>query len=176
VKIREKCHSFSSITTLQSINWIGIPACHISLRVLIGTMRKISKGLTSEDTVEFIASGRLLHKYVKALSGLIPRNAPEVVLDLREFNLLDRAPVDFLVVREGDGISARNRSPRFREWMPREAIRGTSPSPGVEGERVAQAPAPGNGALAARHLQAFVQSAKKKRIVAGASFAVVISV
>jgi hypothetical protein len=121
---------------------MGIPACHISLRVLIGTMRKISRRLTLHDTLEFIASGRLLLKYVKALPGLIPRNAPEVVLDLREFNLLDRDPVDSLVVCEGDGVSSRNRSPYIREWMARETIRGTFLSRVAKGEKVAQASAP----------------------------------
>jgi hypothetical protein len=96
-------------------------------------MLKISRLQTKENTVEFVLSGRLQFKHVNELRSLIRKEELNVVLDLREVNLLDREAVEFLVTCERDGVSVRNCSPYIREWITREASRQNFASRGEEG-------------------------------------------
>jgi len=92
-------------------------------------MLKISRRQNGTDTVEFTLSGRLQFEHVNELRGLIRKEANKLVLDLREVNLVDREAVEFLAACENDGISLRNCSSYIREWITREAIRGSFSSP-----------------------------------------------
>jgi anti-anti-sigma regulatory factor len=95
-------------------------------------MLKISRRQTGTDTVEFTLSGRLQFEHVNELRGLIRKEEHEVVLDLREVNLVDREAVEFLVAYEREGVSLRNCSPYIREWVTREAIRKNFSPPEAE--------------------------------------------
>jgi hypothetical protein len=95
-------------------------------------MLRISRRQIGEDTAELALSGRLQFKHINELRGLIRKEDHNVVLDLREVNLLDREAVEFLVACERDGVSVRNCPPYIREWITREASRQNFPSPGEE--------------------------------------------
>jgi hypothetical protein len=100
---------------------------------LIEAMLKISRCQAGKGTVEFALSGRLQFIHVKELAELIRKEEQNVVLNLREVNLLDREAVEFLVACESEGVSLRNCSPYIREWINREASRQNSPTPREEG-------------------------------------------
>ena len=68
-------------------------------------------------------SGRLRSEHLAELKSLIEDGPPFVVLDLDEVTQVDVDAVNFLRMRQTEGIELRNCPPYVCEWMDRERQR-----------------------------------------------------
>ena len=92
-------------------------------------MLKIQKSMDAEG-VRFRLSGRIEPPHLVELEALIAEAAggPQVVLDLEEVRLVDRAAVTFLARCEASGIRLENGPAYVREWIARERDEPGEPS------------------------------------------------
>ena len=70
----------------------------------------------------FILSGRIEKHAIAELRRLfaLQTNYGDIVLDLKDVNLVDRDVMGFLTRCEADGMTLENCAPYIREWMERE--------------------------------------------------------
>jgi hypothetical protein len=68
----------------------------------------------------FTLSGRMEAEQVAELKKLFDRDYRNIILDLRDVRLADRAAVRFLRNCETDGMNLENCPAYVREWMDRE--------------------------------------------------------
>ena len=72
------------------------------------------------EFVVFTLSGRMQAEQVAELKALIDSDHRNIVLDLGEVRLADRAAVKFLRDCEAAGMKLKNCPAYVREWMERE--------------------------------------------------------
>jgi len=65
-------------------------------------------------------SGQIDEDHLGQLDAEIRRYRPRLVFDLTEATLVDRAVVQFLAAREGEGIELVNCPRYIREWITKE--------------------------------------------------------
>jgi len=65
-------------------------------------------------------SGQIDEDHLAQLQAEIRRYRPRLVCDLTEATLVDRAVVQFLAAREGEGIELVNCPRYIREWITKE--------------------------------------------------------
>lgn len=72
--------------------------------------------------VVFAVSGRMDAEHITVLKALFRNEAEgsQIVLDLKDLTLVDRAAVRFLERCESDSIKLRNSPAYIREWIERE--------------------------------------------------------
>ncbi len=72
--------------------------------------------------VVFAVSGRMDAEQIAVLKALFRNEAEgsQIVLDLKDLTLVDRATVRFLERCESDSIKLRNSPAYIREWIERE--------------------------------------------------------
>ncbi len=80
---------------------------------------RIERSARQRFTV-FTLSGRMEAEQVVELKELFDRDDRNIILDLREVRLADRAAVRFLRSCEADGMKLENCPAYVREWMDRE--------------------------------------------------------
>ena len=68
----------------------------------------------------FTLSGRMEAEQVAELTAVFDRGYRDIILDLREMRLADRAAVRFLRTCELEGVKIENCPAYVREWMDRE--------------------------------------------------------
>ena len=72
------------------------------------------------ETAVLRLSGQIDEDHLAQLDVEIRRYRPRLVFDLAETTLVDRAVVQFLAAREGEGIELVNCPRYIREWITRE--------------------------------------------------------
>ena len=72
------------------------------------------------ETAVLRLSGQIEEDHLAQLDVEIRRYRPRLVFDLAEATLVDRAAVQFLAAREGEGIELVNCPRYIREWITRE--------------------------------------------------------
>jgi anti-anti-sigma regulatory factor len=72
--------------------------------------------------IVFTLSGRIETQAIAELRRLfeIQTDYRDIVLDLKDVNLIDRDVMRFFVRCEADGVKLENCAPYIREWMERE--------------------------------------------------------
>lgn len=77
----------------------------------------------------FALSGRVEEQHVLELQTLFDHEAelPNLTIDLKEVQLVDRKAVRFLAVCESDGVKLRNCPPYIREWIETGSDTGYEP-------------------------------------------------
>jgi len=76
------------------------------------------------ETATLRLSGQIDQDHLTAIEAELRRFRPRLVFDLAEATLVDRAVVQFLAAREGEGVELL-RCPRYiREWIGRERTQG----------------------------------------------------
>jgi hypothetical protein len=80
---------------------------------------RIERSARQRFTV-FTLSGRMEAEQVAELKELFDRDYRNIILDLWELRLADRAAVRFLRECEADGMKLENCPAYIREWMDRE--------------------------------------------------------
>jgi anti-anti-sigma regulatory factor len=70
----------------------------------------------------FALSGRIEAAAITELNKLFELQADcrDIILDLKDVSLIDRAVMGFLARCEADGVKLENCTPYIREWMERE--------------------------------------------------------
>ena len=72
------------------------------------------------ETALLRLSGQIDEDHLVQLQREIRRYRPRLVCDLTEATLVDRAVVQFLAAREGEGIELVNCPRYIREWITKE--------------------------------------------------------
>jgi anti-anti-sigma regulatory factor len=72
------------------------------------------------ETTLLRLSGQIDDDHLGELQAEIRRYRPRLVFDLTEATLVDRAVVQFLAAREGEGIELLNCPRYIREWITKE--------------------------------------------------------
>src|SRR2546425_8867815 len=72
------------------------------------------------ETALLRLSGQIEEDHLVQLQATIRRYRPRLVFDLAEATLVDRAVVQFLAAREGEGVELLNCPRYIREWIGRE--------------------------------------------------------
>jgi len=72
------------------------------------------------ETAVLRLSGQIDEDHLAQLDAEIRRYRPRLVFDLAEATLVDRAAVQFLAAREGEGIDLVNCPRYIREWITKE--------------------------------------------------------
>ena len=72
------------------------------------------------ETAVLRLSGQIEEDHLAQLDVEIRRYRPRLVFDLAEATLVDRAAVQFLASREGEGIELVNCPRYIREWITKE--------------------------------------------------------
>ena len=72
------------------------------------------------ETAVLRLSGQIEEDHLAQLDVEIRRYRPRLVFDLAEATLVDRAAVQFLASREGEGIELVNCPRYIREWITQE--------------------------------------------------------
>jgi len=72
------------------------------------------------ETATLRLSGQIDQDHLDAIATELRRYRPRLVFDLAEAMLVDRAVVQFLAAREGEGVELRNCPRYIREWIGRE--------------------------------------------------------
>ena len=72
------------------------------------------------ETALLRLSGQIDEDHLAQLHAEIRRYRPRLVFDLAEATLVDRAVVQFLAAREGEGVELLNCPRYIREWIGRE--------------------------------------------------------
>ena len=72
------------------------------------------------ETATLRLSGHIDESHIAALEAELRRYRPRLVFDLTEATLVDRAVVQFLAAREGEGIELVNCPRYIREWITKE--------------------------------------------------------
>jgi anti-anti-sigma regulatory factor len=82
---------------------------------------RIQRSVEREQVV-FMLTGRIQAEQIPELLLLLEAESPqqEIVLDLKNVRLIDRAAVRFLAQGEADGTGLRNCSGFIREWITQE--------------------------------------------------------
>ena len=75
---------------------------------------------TRQGFTVFSLSGRIQAEQVEELKELFDMDYRNIILDLQEIRLADRAAVKFLSSCEKDGMKLENCPAYVREWMERE--------------------------------------------------------
>lgn len=65
-------------------------------------------------------SGRISEEDVDTLRGLLEQEKNVVAIDLKDVLIVDREAINFLAVRESNGVELRNSPAYIREWVTRE--------------------------------------------------------
>ena len=74
----------------------------------------------SAGTATLRLSGQIDEGDIAAIEGELRRFRPRLVFDLTEATLVDRAVVQFLAAREGEGVELLNCPRYIREWITKE--------------------------------------------------------
>jgi len=72
------------------------------------------------ETAMLRLSGQIDEDHLAAIADELRRHRPRLVFDLAEAALVDRAVVQFLAAREGEGVELLNCPRYIREWIQRE--------------------------------------------------------
>src|SRR6266850_4536264 len=72
------------------------------------------------ETALLRLSGQIDEDHLVQLRAEIRRYRPRLVCDLTEATLVDRAVVQFLAAREGEGVELLNCPRYIREWITKE--------------------------------------------------------
>src|SRR5467141_3266569 len=72
------------------------------------------------ETALLRLSGQVDEDHLVQLQAEIRRYRPRLVVDLAEATLVDRAVVQFLAAREGEGVELLNCPRYIREWITKE--------------------------------------------------------
>jgi len=72
------------------------------------------------ETATLRLSGQIEEYYLAAIEAEVRRYRPQLVFDLAEATLVDRAVVQFLAAREAEGVKLVNCPRYIREWIGRE--------------------------------------------------------
>ena len=72
------------------------------------------------ETATLRLSGHVDESHIAAIEAELRRYRPRLVFDLAEATLVDRAVVQFLAAREGEGVELLNCPRYIREWIGRE--------------------------------------------------------
>ena len=72
------------------------------------------------DTATLRISGAIDEDHLTAIQAEVRRYHPRLVFDLAGATLVDRAVVQFLAAREGEGVELLNCPRYIREWVDRE--------------------------------------------------------
>ncbi len=72
------------------------------------------------ETALLRLSGQIDEDHLAQLHAEIRRYRPRLAFDLTEATLVDRAVVQFLAAREGEGVELLNCPRYIREWIGRE--------------------------------------------------------
>jgi len=72
------------------------------------------------ETALLRLSGQIDEDHLAQLQAEIRRYRPRLVFDLTEATLVDRAVVQFLAAREGEGVELLNCPRYIREWITKE--------------------------------------------------------
>jgi anti-anti-sigma regulatory factor len=72
------------------------------------------------ETALLRLSGQIDEDHLAAIMAEVRAHRPRLVLDLTEATLVDRAVVQFLAAREGEGIELVNCPRYIREWITKE--------------------------------------------------------
>ena len=72
------------------------------------------------ETATVRLSGQIDESDIAAIEAELRRYRPRLVFDLTEATLVDRAVVQFLAAREGEGIELLNCPRYIREWIIKE--------------------------------------------------------
>ena len=72
------------------------------------------------ETALLRLSGQIDEDHLAQLQAEIRRYRPRLVCDLTEATLVDRAVVQFLAAREGEGVELLNCPRYIREWITKE--------------------------------------------------------
>ncbi len=83
----------------------------MTLKIEIGTDGK---------TAILRLSGQIDEDHLAGIEAELRRYRPRLVFDLAEAALVDRAVVQFLAAREGEGVELLNCPRYIREWIGRE--------------------------------------------------------
>jgi anti-anti-sigma regulatory factor len=75
---------------------------------------------TDGETAILRLSGQIDEDHLAAIEAELRRYRPRLVFDLTEAALVDRAVVQFLAAREGEGVELLNCPRYIREWIGRE--------------------------------------------------------
>jgi len=75
---------------------------------------------TDGETAILRLSGQIDEHHLDAIKAELRRYRPRLVFDLAEAALVDRAVVQFLAAREGEGVELLNCPRYIREWIGRE--------------------------------------------------------
>jgi anti-anti-sigma regulatory factor len=80
------------------------------------------QSLTESDAAVFVLSGRIREDQVSELEALFASASAgrDIILDLQDVKLVDRATVRFLEQHETRGTQLRNCPAYIREWISRE--------------------------------------------------------
>ena len=72
------------------------------------------------ETATIRLCGRIDEDHLAAVLAELRRFRPRLVFDLTEATLVDRAAVQFLAAREGEGVELHNCPRYIREWITKE--------------------------------------------------------
>jgi len=72
------------------------------------------------ETATIRLCGEIAEGHLAAIGAELQRYRPRLVFDLTEATLVDRAVVQFLAAREGEGVELRNCPRYIREWITKE--------------------------------------------------------
>ena len=72
------------------------------------------------ETATLRLCGQIDQDHLDAIEAELRRYRPRLVFDLAEAALVDRAVVQFLAAREGEGVELLNCPRYIREWIGRE--------------------------------------------------------
>lgn len=75
------------------------------------------------ETATLRLSGQVDESHLAAIEAEVRRSRPRLVFDLSEATLVDRAVVQFLAAREGEGVELLNCPRYIREWITKESDR-----------------------------------------------------
>ncbi len=72
------------------------------------------------ETATIRLCGEIDESHLAAIDVELRRYRPRLVFDLTEATLVDRAVVEFLAAREGEGVELLNCPRYIREWITKE--------------------------------------------------------
>jgi len=72
------------------------------------------------ETATIRLCGEIAEGHLAAIDAELQRYRPRLVFDLTEATLVDRAAVQFLAAREGEGVELLNCPRYIREWITKE--------------------------------------------------------
>ena len=80
---------------------------------------------SDRETATLRLCGQIDQDHLDSIAAELRRYRPRLAFDLAEATLVDRAVVQFLAAREGEGVALLNCPRYIREWIARERSQGT---------------------------------------------------